>query len=215
MISDSELKRENILFIGNSITLHGKCSYWWGEWGMAASDRELDYVHQVVKGLNKPVEGQKRGGTTKFKSFNFFAWEVMAHDRAEALQLIEELLHRDLTAVVIQLGENVNNLTSLEDDYGELIDFIAKKVPQSKIIMLDNVWNLPFSHEMKRRVSKNKGIDFIDLSDMWDDESLFCGLGTSVKGDDNEFHTVEHKGVAGHPGDEYMAEIARRILNCL
>lgn len=54
---------ENILFIGNSITLHGKCNYWWGEWGMAASDKEKDYVHQLVKRL-------EMGGVTNFKGIS-------------------------------------------------------------------------------------------------------------------------------------------------
>lgn len=37
------------LVLGNSITLHGECSYWWGEWGMAASSRDKDFVHLVEK----------------------------------------------------------------------------------------------------------------------------------------------------------------------
>lgn len=43
----------NLLFIGNSITKHGKCSYWPGEWGMAASSPENDYVHLLVNKLRK------------------------------------------------------------------------------------------------------------------------------------------------------------------
>ena len=39
---------KQVLFIGNSITLHGKGSYWWGEWSMAASAKSLDYVHQTI-----------------------------------------------------------------------------------------------------------------------------------------------------------------------
>ena len=43
----------NILAIGNSITLHPVCSYWWGSWGMAASSIDKDYVHQVQAGLSQ------------------------------------------------------------------------------------------------------------------------------------------------------------------
>ena len=201
--------RQNVLFIGNSITVHGKCSYWWGEWGMAASAQELDYVHQLIDKL------KIRGGATNFKCFNFFAWEAMAYDRAETLQLMEGMLNEEWTKVIVQLGENVTDLTSLENDYGELVDFLAMRLPHSKIMLLDNVWNLPKSHDMKCRVAREKGISFVDLSDMWDDESLLCGLGTEVRGDDGKLHIVEHKGVAGHPGNAYMAEIAERLLRCI
>lgn len=37
--------RFNCLVIGNSITKHGKCDYWWGEYGMAASKLSNDYFH--------------------------------------------------------------------------------------------------------------------------------------------------------------------------
>lgn len=35
----------NALVIGNSITKHGKCDYWWGDYGMAASELNKDYFH--------------------------------------------------------------------------------------------------------------------------------------------------------------------------
>jgi hypothetical protein len=38
------------LAIGNSITTHGKCSYWWSNAGMAASDELHDYFH-IVKNI--------------------------------------------------------------------------------------------------------------------------------------------------------------------
>ena len=45
----------NYLAIGNSLTLHGICEYWWNECGMAASSLEKDYVHQL-----NAAAGEKR-----------------------------------------------------------------------------------------------------------------------------------------------------------
>ena len=46
-----------ILFLGNSITQHGpsKAIGWAGDWGMAASAQEKDFVHLVTKSLSKTV----------------------------------------------------------------------------------------------------------------------------------------------------------------
>ncbi len=41
------------LAIGNSITLHGICDYWWGNYGMAASSIDNDYYHLVCNNIIK------------------------------------------------------------------------------------------------------------------------------------------------------------------
>ena len=44
-----------VLFVGNSITRHepNPSLGWYGDWGMAASSKEKDYVHLVVAELDK------------------------------------------------------------------------------------------------------------------------------------------------------------------
>ena len=56
------LRVGKMLFLGNSITLHGPAPEigWTGDWGMAASAREKDYVHQLLDRVSK-----SSGGTPK------------------------------------------------------------------------------------------------------------------------------------------------------
>ena len=53
-ISDDSGAQFRILFLGNSITRHAPAPGlgWYGDWGMAASARQNDYVHKLVALMN-------------------------------------------------------------------------------------------------------------------------------------------------------------------
>ena len=58
VISDkTELNHIRIMFLGNSMTYHGKKESigWYNQWGMAASKEENDYVHRLVSLLEKTI----------------------------------------------------------------------------------------------------------------------------------------------------------------
>lgn len=122
----------NYLAIGNSITLHGTGSYWWNEVGMAASDKDHDYFHIVSAFLGS--------NNSDFMSvpYNFAVWETQSHDRDETLEYLEHYLDPKLDLITVQLGENVSDLTTYEEDYVSLINYLKEKAPDARILVIED-----------------------------------------------------------------------------
>lgn len=193
----------NYLAIGNSITKHPICDYWWNEIGMAASREENDYVHLITERLGADVE---------MYALNFYIWEIQSADRAETLMVLEPYLSQNLDLVTVQLGENVTDRGTLEKDYEELIRFIQDRCPDAQILLVGGFWEAPETDGMKVAAASRCSIDFVDLSLAWSHAEYKVGLGSTVYGSDEQEHVVEHEGVAGHPGDKGMEFIAESIL---
>ncbi|MBR6427550.1 MAG: SGNH/GDSL hydrolase family protein [Clostridia bacterium] len=196
------------LAIGNSITWHVKCDYWWNECGMAASVAEKDYVHVVAQNL------EEKHGRMEFAAYNFSKWEITPNDRFQTLQLIDDLLRPDLNLITVQLSENVTEKATLEEDFRELVNYIKNKCPDADIVVVDDYYNSEYS-AMKKRVAEERGVKFADLSAIRGNAEYTVGMGTTVYGSDGTPHKIEHLGVSGHPGDKGMKYIANAIIGCL
>ncbi len=193
------------LAIGNSITVHGKCDYWWSETGMAATEGEKDYFHLVTAYLEETY------GETAAYAYNFGNWELLNTDRAEALALLDAYLIPDMDLVTIQLSENVKDTTTFKTDFSYLIQYIAEKCPTAQIIVIDDFWSSARS-ALKREAVEGCGVLFVDLNEIRGKEEYQCGYDTIVYGDDGTAHTVTHSGVASHPGDAAMEYIADAVI---
>lgn len=197
----------NCLFIGNSITLHPICDYWWGEWGMAASTKDKDYVHQTVNKISSRYN-------VNYSALNFGSWETMGHDRAETLTLLDSFLNKDLNIVVIQLGENVSDTATLESDYESLIKYVQNHSPNAKIIVISQFWKNEEIDNDKKNACQSTNCIFVDLSDIQGTEYQ-AGMNTVVYGNDGQQHMIEHDGVSKHPGDKGQEAIADKLCGYL
>lgn len=198
----------NVFFLGNSITVHGTCDYWWGEWGMAASDRSRDFVHLAVSDLTEFEN-------VDYSTMNFATWEAMNYDRQEILSMMDQFISDKTDFVVIQLGENVKDSSNLRNDFDDMIDHIHEKAPNAKLLMVGNFWMDDTVEAIKKDVAQARDIFYISLADIADNPSYECGLNTVVYGDDGVNHIIEHDGVALHPGDAGMREIANRVVQSI
>ena len=194
----------NYLAIGNSITIHPLNEYWWGEWGMAASIAEKDYVHLVASALDAEPY-----------AYNFGTWEVMGHDRGETLSLLDGLLSDELDLVTIQLSENASDLSTFESDFEELIRYVQKGAPNARVLVIGDFWDKEQKDEMKQQACEETGVKFISLDEIKGIEQYQCGMDTTVYDSEGNLHTVEHSGVAKHPGDTGMKWIADQIVEAV
>ena len=106
----------NVLVLGNSITKHPVTSYWWGEWGMAASKKENDFVHKLEKLL------QTTNRNCKVEGYQIWDWE-RNHTTYDKSNLDTFFISKpDL--VIIRLGENVGSLTNFDVSLQDLVNYI-------------------------------------------------------------------------------------------
>lgn len=197
----------NYLAIGNSITLHNECSYWWNKVGMAASDAEHDYYHLVVdylESLNSEVVAYP---------YNYSVWETQSTDRDETLEFIDFLLSEKLDLVTIQLGENAKDISTFEQDYASLIKYISEKAPNAQIVVIGDFWSNGDRDFLKKKACETCNVTYVPLEGIRDNKDYYCGLGTVVYDAEGTSHVVEHSGVASHPGDEGMKAIADIVIN--
>lgn len=197
----------NYLAIGNSITLHEQCDYWWQECGMAAGTAEKDYFHLVCSYLRKIHE------SVMAHAFNGAVWEIQNHDRTEGLSIgiWDGYLSDKLNLVTIQLSENASDLTTFETDFREMVEYVIKQCPNAQIIVIDDFWSDKKS-EMKKKAIKGLKVDFVDLSEIRGKSEYQSGLGTVVYDVDGGEHIIKHSGVAKHPGNKAMQYYVEKII---
>ncbi len=197
------------LAIGNSITVHAPNEVWWNETGMAASETDRDYVHQVAAYCSG-----RQGKTAVFPLY-FYVWETTGEKREEQLALLDPYLDTKPQLVTIQLGENVEDLTDFEHDFEALIRYVQERAPQARILVIDDFWTYPERSRMKQEAAEKTGTEFVSLEEIRDNPEYQAGIGAVVYDAEGNPHIVENKDVAGHPGDKGMQEIADRVTEKL
>ncbi|SDB11961.1 GDSL-like Lipase/Acylhydrolase family protein [Pseudobutyrivibrio sp. YE44] len=198
----------NILAIGNSITLHPVCGYWWGSWGMAASSMDKDYVHQVQVGLAQKYQN------TSLDIISVQSWETSSA-RNRQLSKFDSKLANQYDLVIIQLGENVNNMTTFKKDFNKLVSYVKTAQPNARVVVVGDYWYRSGRDAAKKDVAAKQGCGYADISAIRGKAAYRAASGSKVLGDDGKYHTVKNQAVLKHPNDAGMKYIADRILEVL
>lgn len=187
-----------IAVLGNSITRHGPNPGigWNNDFGMAASDRDHDYVHLL---FNKLAES---GKDVCFFVKQFAFWE--RNLTAEFNEDFSDVMDFKPDIIVFRLGENVArnvDLDLFERETERLLDYVGGG--RARLLLTTCFWHHEAVDTVIRRLSEKRGLTPVELGDLGDrPEMKALGL-------------FEHSGVASHPGDLGMENIAERIFDAL
>lgn len=198
-----KLPAAKVLYLGNSITLHGPAPAigWTGNWGMAASTEDKDYVHLLTAELAKAT-----GRKPEIKVRNIADFERGFTDLDIEKTYKEELdFHADI--VILAIGENVPELT--DDDlkgkyalaYQQLLATLRRHGSPT-IFVRSCFWPNPAKDEIMKKAAAGARMSFVDIAKLGGEEKNFA----------RSERQIEHAGVAGHPGDAGMRAIADALF---
>jgi len=200
------LAPQKILFVGNSITKHGPKADidWHGNWGMAATAEEKDYVHVVTKAL-----AAKQGVTPTIMVKNVADFE-RAHVGYDIAGKFTDAAAFKADLIILCIGENVAALKTPEAQaqyQGQVTALLKtlKSNPKATIIVRSSFWANEAKDSAMRRACEAVGGTFVDISALAKDEQNYARSERPNK----------HAGVANHPGDRGMAAIAEAIVKAV
>lgn len=191
-------KATRILFVGNSITWHPVKEEigWLNEWGMAASSKDNDFVHLLIK------KAHDSGFSAEFKIAWAVAWEREYWD-AIHLVAFKEFLNFKPDIIVVKIGENSAPAKNVEYPYKKyyekLLDYLNPQ-EKSKIIVCTGFWKRGVIDDAVRLVAAERNYPMVELNHLDEDPKL------------KAYDIYGHEGPGHHPGDKGMAAIADEIF---
>lgn len=202
-IANEDFPIKEILFLGNSITMHGISEGLWDyRSGMAASAIQKDYVHILCKELS-----QRYNINLRIKIFSIANYErnFVAYDE----DYFAFLSAYSPDMVILQIGENISS-ENLKKNTSLFInrcsDLMNSFSTSQKIVTLP-FWGDFYKNEVLTEVALNSKSCIVDLSHLGSGLDKRCFAFTERK--------YKDKGVGKHPGDFGMLQIAKCIFSVI
>lgn len=179
-------KIKKVVILGNSIVraVPQPAIGWLGDWGMAASEKEKDFVHLLIR----HIHSRDSSVMVKFKNIADFENAYGSFD----LATIDSLRNADL--IIMRIGENVRQDLPQPDvflfAYDRLLHHLDGSGKAVKLIT-DGFWNHTRVNKTIRDYALQKGLPLVSITDM-----------SAQK---------QNVGFIGHPTDAGMRIIEERI----
>jgi hypothetical protein len=185
---------KSVLIFGNSIVMHGPAPQigWNGNWGMAASSRDSDFVHLLMA----QIKAKDPAVTFDYANIGGFEFQLDGYD----YKRLDTFATPDM--LIIRLSENVNDTTAdngaLVRNYDKLIHKIDPDDKAVKVIVT-GIWHRPNTHDVLRKYASEHHYIFVRNDDLLADPT------NTAKG------LFSDTAVAAHPSDKGMRMIEERI----
>jgi hypothetical protein len=191
---------ERVLVFGNSITHHLPRPEvgWKGNWGMAATAADKDYLHLITTGL------QANNKTVIVKNFNIVPFETGFE--GYSLNNIDSLKAFKPDLIILRFGENVTDANVYPNNFRQAYLNLINKVntnDHAKIICTTSCWSQPLYNQLVVSIATEKKYDILNLYDLQKDPANFA------------YKQFADIGVSNHPSDKGMQTIATMILDNL
>jgi hypothetical protein len=182
---------KSVLIVGNSIVDHAPSPavQWEGNWGMAASCQDSDFVHRIIAEIHRI----DRNVDVKWLTIVPFETDYTSFNVSQLST------YRNSDIFIIKIGENVSqsdfNADTFTEAYDALLQYLA---PTSIKIIVGGFWDLSVNNTLQE-YAEAKDLAWVPLADLSADQTnMAIGL-------------FENASVARHPSDQGMRHIADRI----
>lgn len=184
-----------ILILGNSITYSApdQAKGWYGNWGMAASSANKDYVHLFTDRLKT----LNAGNEVMVKNIASFESKFDKYSIPDSLDTCRKF-NPDL--LILRIGENVTRTADealFQSRYGDLINYFKEKNSKLLILSVGSAWP---SRGMANAVMA-RFPPFIPLEYLYYDTSNYS------------FGLFTDPGIQSHPSDKGMQKISNDIYD--
>lgn len=200
-ITEGDTEGVRIMLVGNSITLHRVAPEigWYRLCGMAASEEEKDYVHILMRYVHQLDRG------ASFCVCQGSRWETEYPTGCDFYDMFQQAREFGADVIVIRLLENCacNDFDPLcfKQELLRFIQYLSgDKSP--RVLLTTSFW-YHIGDAAMRELAEEQRFPLVELGDLGElDEMKAVGL-------------FSHEGVANHPGDKGMQQIADRIFAAL
>lgn len=191
-----------VMFIGNSIAYHGIKEEigWHGRWGMAASEKNNDYVHLIIQYI------QNKFHNASFCIVQAACWERSYKD-CDYDSNFELAKNFNPDIIICNISENIQmedfDKETFKTNLRKLHTYLSGNNKNVKILQATSFFNNEVKTRAIEEYGQENGITIVNISDISKHKKNLA------------YEEFEHKGIQVHPNDLGMKCMAELFINQL